>query len=148
MLLFHGLGGNENTVAPIGEYCIQVLKDTRFINLEGVVKVRSGRTWRLGWFQPPSDKNRALEGADRPAFGGLAASLEYVHWKFDELIDKGMELEGFDRDGAIKAYHEAQKILDSDTATIFVADLKEIIVKNVVIHVVMNYANIAATWKT
>ncbi len=53
----------------------------------------------------------------------------YSNPKVDELIDKGMKLEGTDRVAAIQAYQEAQKLIVDDNPGIFYADIAARIVK-------------------
>jgi phospholipase/carboxylesterase len=91
ILLFHGLGGTGSTMVPIGECCTQILEKTRFVNLEGSVNLGTPEIPILGWFEPSSDDNRALEGPRRPEFAGLSSSLTVIHETIDLLIREGTE---------------------------------------------------------
>ena len=53
----------------------------------------------------------------------------YANPKVDSLIKTGMELEGKDRQAAIKAYQEVQKTLVEDAVAIFAGDLRDIVPK-------------------
>lgn len=91
VLLLHGLGGNESTMVPIGEYCTQILERTRFVSLEGHINFGTREIPMPGWFEPPSDDNRALEGPSRPELTGLPSSLAAVHETINLLIREGAD---------------------------------------------------------
>jgi len=95
-------------MTPVGVYCTQRLEKTRFISLEGHVNCGTAEMPILGWFEPPDDHNRALDGPSRPKLKGLSSSLAGVHEKLDQLIDEGTEpseihLLGHSQGGAIAA---------------------------------------------
>jgi phospholipase/carboxylesterase len=78
-------------MVPIGQYCLQILEETRFVSLEGPVKLGTAAIPMLGWFEPPNDAERALEGPNRPKLKGLPSSLAAVHQTIDCLIREGTE---------------------------------------------------------
>ncbi len=106
VLMFHGLGGDRNTMVPIGVYCSRYLHDTRFLSIEGPINLGSPFSPCLGWFDPPRDKDRALEDPHWPAFNGLEQSLALVHETIGDLVNQGIDplaihLLGHSQGGAI-----------------------------------------------
>ena len=106
VFMFHGLGGDRNTMLPIGEYCARQVGKTRFLPIEGPVNLGDRNSPCLGWFDPPRDKDRALDGPHPPQLNGIKDSLAMVHATIDKLVDQGMDpltihLLGHSQGGAI-----------------------------------------------
>ncbi len=104
--MFHGLGGDRNTMLPIGAYCSQRLSQTRFLPIEAPIDLGGDIRPCLGWFEPPDDSDRAFDGLNPPRFAGLKRSLALVHATIDELVNKGVDpstihLFGHSQGGAI-----------------------------------------------
>jgi len=53
----------------------------------------------------------------------------YYNPKFDDIVDEASKLEGSDRNAAIKLYGKAQQMLLDDAVSIFICDLKNMVVK-------------------
>ena len=106
VLMFHGLGGDQNTMLPIGDYCARHLANTKFLAIEGPINLGDKYSPLLGWFEPPDDNNRALDGPNPPELNGLQDSLALVHKTIRELVDRGADPEtihllGHSQGGAI-----------------------------------------------
>ncbi len=91
ILTFHGLGGDRRAMLPIVDYCSRLLEDTEFRVVEGPFNHGTALSPVLGWFTPPGNKNRALEGENWPALNGLEESLAVVHKTIDDLVAAGMD---------------------------------------------------------
>jgi phospholipase/carboxylesterase len=106
VLLFHGLGGDRNTMSPIGDYCARHLANTQFHAVEGPANLGSDCAPLFGWFVPPDDDKRSLDGPNAPKLNGLEDSVALVHKKIGELVDQGQDpltihLLGHSQGGAI-----------------------------------------------
>jgi predicted esterase len=102
----HGLGGDQKTMVPIGDYCGQHLANTRFLPIEGPINLGGSTSPCLGWFEPPHDNDRALDGPTPPKLNGLHDSLALVHKTITELVDQDVDpltihLLGHSQGGAI-----------------------------------------------
>jgi phospholipase/carboxylesterase len=106
ILMFHGLGGDKNSMAPVGDYCASRLRASQLISVEGPMNLGTDSDLMLGWFVPPGDEERSLDGPCRPKLEGIAASVALVHKEIRNLVDKGAEsksihLLGHSQGGAI-----------------------------------------------
>jgi len=106
VLMFHGLGGDRNSMLPIGRYCSARLPATQFLRIEGPIDLGDRLRPCLGWFEPPNDNDRALDGPHPPKLNGLRRSLASVHDSIDQLIHEGanpqtIHLLGHSQGGAI-----------------------------------------------
>lgn len=106
ILLLHGLGGDRQTMLPISDYCARQLPGANFGYVEGPINLGDpGRPCR-GWFEPPQDHDRALDGPNPPRLDGLRTSVALMHNTIDELVERGMKpskihLLGHSQGGAI-----------------------------------------------
>ena len=89
VLMLHGLGGDQHTMIPIGDYCGRRLSNTRFIAIEAPMNFGSDQAPMLGWLVAPDDDKRALDGPNPPKLDGLTESVKLVHDRIRDLVDQG-----------------------------------------------------------
>jgi len=77
-------------------------------------------------YATPSDWLIGMFKTEEKALFNLS---HYSNPKVDELLIKGLALEGSDRPAAVKAYEAAQKLIAEDATAIFYADIASRIVK-------------------
>ena len=77
----------------------------------------------MTWWPTYPTPNDWLIGMFKTEEKTLFNLSHYSNPKVDQLLDKGVKLEGMDRAAAVKAYQEAQKIIVEDAAAIFYADI-------------------------
>jgi len=104
--MLHGLGGDKNSMSPQGDYCARRLSSAQFVAIDGPMNLGTDNDHLLGWFVPPNDSERSLDGSDRPKLEGIAKSVTFIHNEIRELIDKGIQansihLLGHSQGGAI-----------------------------------------------
>jgi len=87
-------------------------------NLETAPNLQS-----MTWWPTYPTPNDWLIGLFRTEDKALFNLSHYSNPEYDKVLDAGVELEGSDRDAAIKKYHEAQQILMDDAVAIFYADI-------------------------
>ena len=93
-------------------------------NLDTAPNLQSMTWWPT--YPTPSDWLIGMFKTEEKTLFNLS---HYSNPTVDSLLDKGLKLEGIDRDAAIDAYQEAQKIIVADAAGIFYADILARIVK-------------------
>jgi len=106
VLMFHGLGGDQNTMVPVGEYCSNHLPDTEFLCIPATINLADRKPPLLGWFEPPSDDDRAFDSSQRAQLEGITQSVKLIHAEIDRIIDQGhpstsIHLLGHSQGGAI-----------------------------------------------
>lgn len=89
---------------PAAAYCSERLPNTRFVCCEGTVKLDGHGA--LGWFEPPADDDRGLDGPNPPMLNGLSASVLNVHSQMSQLLEEPIDpsdlhLLGHSQGGAI-----------------------------------------------
>lgn len=83
----------------------------------------------MTWWPTYATPNDWLIGMFKTEKKALFNLSHYSNPVVDELLDAGVKYEGSDRDAAIKAYGEAQRIIVEDAAAIFYADIASRVVK-------------------
>ncbi len=106
ILMFHGLGGDQHSMDSISRFCSRRLTGAQFSAIEAPINLGSRTEPELGWFVPPSDDQRSLQGAKRPEFEGIVESVALIHQAIDQCVDRGIEstsihLLGHSQGGAI-----------------------------------------------
>ena len=91
---------------PYARYCGDKLKRACFQIVEAPLNFGTSINPLLGWFDPPRDSGRSLDGPNRPKLEGISESIEWVHRRIHDLIDDGSEtkdihLFGHSQGGAI-----------------------------------------------
>lgn len=86
VLMFHGLGGDGNSMIPVGKYCSDLLPATEFLSIESSLDLGGPGSPLLAWFIPPADDGRALESPNPPEFAGLKNSLAVAHQAIDDAV--------------------------------------------------------------
>ncbi len=94
-------------------------------NLDSAPNLQSMTWWPT--YPTPNDWMIGLFHTEENALFNLS---HYSNPEYDALLDKGVELEGSDRDEAIRLYGEAQQILVDDAVAIFYADIKSRVAKS------------------
>jgi peptide/nickel transport system substrate-binding protein len=87
-------------------------------NLETAPNLQSMTWWPT--YPTPNDWLIGMFKTEKKALFNLS---HYSNPKVDALLDQGVKLEGVDRDAAIKAYQEAQRLIVEDAPAIFYADI-------------------------
>jgi peptide/nickel transport system substrate-binding protein len=72
-------------------------------------------------YASPADWLAGLFATQEPPIFNLS---RYANSEFDQLVQRGRDLEATDRQGAIAFYREAERALLRDAPAIFFADLK------------------------
>ena len=93
LLLFHGLGGNKNSLVEVADYCKSQIQQMETVLLQGPIIFGSDSCPGYGWFDPPADRHRALDDPNRQSPNGLARSVDYVHNTIQELTARGVRPE-------------------------------------------------------
>ncbi|MBW2410814.1 MAG: ABC transporter substrate-binding protein [Deltaproteobacteria bacterium] len=93
-------------------------------NLETAPNLQS-----MTWWPTYPTPNDWLIGMFRTEEKALFNLSHYSNPKVDTLIDTGVKMEGVDRDAAIQAYQDAQKIIVEEAPAIFYADIASRVVK-------------------
>ncbi len=88
-------------------------------NLSTAPNLQSMTWWPT--YPTPSDWLIGLFRTEKKALFNLS---HYANPDFDKLVNAAVDLEGSDRDEAIRKYHQAQQMLIDDAAAIFYADIK------------------------
>lgn len=92
--------------------------------LETAPNIQSMTWWPT--YPTPNDWLIGMFKTEEPALFNLS---HYSNARVDALLDEGVKQEGIDREEAIKAYREAQRIIVEDVPAIFYADIATRIVK-------------------
>ncbi len=77
----------------------------------------------MTWWPTYPTPNDWLIGMFKTEEKALFNLSHYSNPEVDALLDEGVKMEGVDREAAIKAYREAQRIIVEDAAAIFYADI-------------------------
>jgi peptide/nickel transport system substrate-binding protein len=93
-------------------------------NLETAPNLQSMTWWPT--YPTPNDWLIGMFKTEKKALFNLS---HYSNSQVDALLDEGVKMEGVDRDAAINAYQEAQRIIVEDAAAVFYADIATRIVK-------------------
>jgi len=93
-------------------------------NLDTAPNLQSMTWWPT--YPTPNDWLLGMFKTEKKAVFNLS---HYSNPEVDALIVEGVKMEGIDRDAAIKAYEQAQKIIVEEAAAIFYADRTSYVVK-------------------
>ena len=89
IVLLHGLGGDRNSMLPVGRRLCRRLPGGKHLSVEGDYRGFPTGKPELGWFYPPTDSDRRVHVEGRGVPTNLDAALKRVHAALDLLVDAG-----------------------------------------------------------
>lgn len=90
ILLLHGLGGDRQTMLPVGRRLAREVSGARYETLQGDFASTHQGKLQLGWFEPPNDADRRVDGASRPLPKHLERSLARVSRTIEAAAGRGI----------------------------------------------------------